>query len=536
MKKRYNLLIAFLLIGTVFLIKPGSVQGQVNCKPLVNPAVTDCNQGEFAGYPVKCSPTGATGALYCCKTSADCSTARTAINTIPPSSLENFDKKANGNEMSMEKYLGGKGAYFESALNSATREIIGKDINWTELRAGNYQKANIAGALGFGSNLVAQILTTPPVSSKEYFADLGKNFGLAKPVYAQGAGFIGLQNLLPLWKASRNLAYIFFVIVFLATGLLIMFRVKLDPKTVINIQSAIPKLVIALLLVTFSYAIVGLLLDLSYVLIALGVLAIGGPLGLDVAAEQAKYMHLGLGDAFGLIFGGIARATFSNVITGAGASITAIISVIIGVIIASVSGVLGAVVAALPILVISIVVLIEIFKLFFTLLGCYIQIILAVIIAPIQIMLGVVPGSNFGFGAWFKNIIANILVFPAVSLFFLLGWLLTSPKYGPTWVPPVGFGGLAVSILPVVVGFGMIMTVNKIPQMVKSFFKMAKPVDFGSAIGETLGPAKLGARYVMQSESNRWQKDYERAGLHPTTPETTRKSVSDVLKTLGVVK
>lgn len=413
--------------------------------------------------------------------------------SILDSSLKKFQtivkKSEEKGETNLQWYLGSSNGSIEATTNSLTGLIVGNNIDWDALAQGNFQNANIAGAFGFTSNLVAQVLTKPPVSSREYFADLGRNFGIVKPAYAQGIGFKGLSNLLPIWKATRNLSYILFVIVFLATGLAVMFRVKLDPKTVVTIQNAIPKLIIALILVTFSYAIVGLLIDFMYLIIYLGVLALAGPTGLDVIAEQAKYTSLGFFDAVGLIFGGGIEALFTSGTTIISGGVVAAILGVLGVLLAGTG--IGAVVAALPLLIFAIVALFLIIKLFFSLLMCYINIILSVIIAPLQIMMGALPGSSMGFSSWFKNLLANILVFPAVALFFLLGWLLTAKNYGPEWTPPVlGVGGGSLTAL---LGLGMLLLVNKIPQMVKSAFKMAKPVEYGTAIGAAFGPAKTGA-------------------------------------------
>lgn len=408
---------------------------------------------------------------------------------IPESSLEKFQtivkQSEKSGETNLQWYFGSDNGTIEATTNSLTGLIVGNDIDWDQLHAGNFGNARIGGAFGFTTNLVAQVLTQPPVSSREYFADLGKNFGLAKPAYAQGVGFSGLSNLLPLWKASRNLAYIFFIIAFLYIGLAIMFRVKISPQAVVSIQNALPKLIIALILVTFSYAIVGLMIDLIYVLIYVGVLAIGQTGWINVAQEQAKLSSLSFGEGMGLVFGGGVTAV-TGMVGGwfSGLIITAILG-IVGVILAT-TGV-GAVVAALPLLILGVIALFCIFKLFFALLGCYIQIILAVIIGPIQIAMGAIPGSQGGFGSWLKNLMANILVFPAVALFLLLGWLLTK-SHGPTWTPPV----IASSgeILTPIIGFGMLLLLPKIPEIIKNAFKM-KPAGYGAAIGEAVGAPKM---------------------------------------------
>lgn len=124
------------------------------------------------------------------------------------------------------------------------------------------------GAIGAMGGLIA-VLYNPPLSSSEYFNYLARNFGIAKPAYAQGTGFEGLKPLLALWTVFRNLVYILFAVAFVIVGFAIMLRVRIDPRTVMTIQNQIPKLIIALLFVTFSYAIAGFLIDFMYVTIYL---------------------------------------------------------------------------------------------------------------------------------------------------------------------------------------------------------------------------------------------------------------------------
>lgn len=122
------------------------------------------------------------------------------------------------------------------------------------------------GLLGSATNTIAS-LYNPPASGIEYLAQMKDNF-LGKPAYAQngGIGFQGLQPILPIWKAFRNMVYILSSIVFIIIGVMIMLRVKISPQAVINLQNAIPQLITALILVTFSYAIAGLIIDFMYVI------------------------------------------------------------------------------------------------------------------------------------------------------------------------------------------------------------------------------------------------------------------------------
>ncbi|MDP2585528.1 MAG: hypothetical protein Q8P29_01470 [Candidatus Levybacteria bacterium] len=138
------------------------------------------------------------------------------------------------------------------------------------LPAGNLATGQIGGAIG-GMNNMISMLYTPPVRTSDYFQNLAQNFGITKKIYAQqtGTGFDGLRPLLSLWTAFRNIVYLVFVIVFVVIGLAIMLRIKIDPRTVMTIQNQIPKIIIGILLVTFSFAIAGFLIDMMWVLIYL---------------------------------------------------------------------------------------------------------------------------------------------------------------------------------------------------------------------------------------------------------------------------
>lgn len=121
------------------------------------------------------------------------------------------------------------------------------------------------GVVGFLNNSMAQMYDIP-VSSSDYFSDLASNFGIAKKAQAQeGAGFASLKPFQELWKTFRNVVYVLFILLFLFIGLGIMFRIKMDPRSVMTIQNQLPKIVIGLILVTFSYAIAGFMIDMMNV-------------------------------------------------------------------------------------------------------------------------------------------------------------------------------------------------------------------------------------------------------------------------------
>lgn len=416
-----------------------------------------------------------------------------------------------------EEWQGGSHAFYNVTriTESLTTLIVGTGDEETDRLLG-------PSAMNTVGNLVATLYNHPPASSTEYFADLKSNLGFAKPAYAQGIGFEGLKTILPIWKAFRNIAYLFFTIIFVLIGFAIMFRLKLDPQTVITIQNALPKVIIALILVTFSYAIAGLLIDLIYVIISLGVLLLAPIGGLDPTEEARKYMELNFAEGVGLLIGGGWRS-MTEVMTIFSTLLFGIVTII------TANPLLGIGAATIPTLILSVIALYVIFKLFLSLLKCYLTIILLIIFAPIQIMIGVIPGMQIGFGSWLKNLFANIIVFPAVALFMLLGWILTN-KAGPTWTPPVI--SMTGSPLLAIIAFGMLLMVHKIPDIIKEAFQI-KPFPYGTALGEALGPAKAVGKVALVGGS---EEAYQRAiAAGRLQSDTPAGAIAGAIKT-GVQK
>lgn len=144
------------------------------------------------------------------------------------------------------------------------------------------------GALKMVNETMVALIENPPVSGITYFAGIINNLGVVKPAYAQeGVGFKAFEPILPLWRAVRDLTYFLFIIVFAVVGLSIMFRVRLNPQTAITVQSALPRIIMALVMVTFSYAIAGLLIDLSYVIFFLVVYGLQSNSAITLTQAQA---------------------------------------------------------------------------------------------------------------------------------------------------------------------------------------------------------------------------------------------------------
>ncbi|MCL5439160.1 MAG: hypothetical protein M1268_04190 [Patescibacteria group bacterium] len=160
-------------------------------------------------------------------------------------------------------------------MSAMTCQLTGVDpVNPNQKCLGVDQKTgkigfveNGGGAIGVMGNMIAT-LYTPPIHTSDYFNYLARNFGLAKPVYAS-TGLDSIKPLMQLWVIFRNMVYFVFILIFIIIGLMIMLRVKIDPRTVMTIQNQIPRIIIGVIMVTFSFAIAGFLIDLMWILMYL---------------------------------------------------------------------------------------------------------------------------------------------------------------------------------------------------------------------------------------------------------------------------
>jgi len=113
------------------------------------------------------------------------------------------------------------------------------------------------------------VLSIQPASGVEYVANVASRLKIIPDAYAQGIGFEGLQPALKAWKVTRNMTYALSILAVIVISFMIMFRVKISPQVVITVQSALPKIIIALVLITFSYAIAGFIIDISYLFLGI---------------------------------------------------------------------------------------------------------------------------------------------------------------------------------------------------------------------------------------------------------------------------
>ena len=225
------------------------------------------------------------------------------------------------------------------------------------------------------------------------------------------------SGIVKLWNRTLNLAYVAFVVIMIAAGFMIMFRHKLGGQTMVTIGNVLPGVITALILATFSFAIAGLIIDLGGVLTGLVAFILGEGAEIQSISTWGGLMMSVLSGGVGLttIISGVGGLIFGAAGVGGaalatGAGLTAIATGPVGWLILGSVGAIGIILALVIVGVIAVgalKVLIALFKAYFSLL-------LGVILGPIQITLGAMPGNSHMIKNWFLGIFRNVMVFPVV--------------------------------------------------------------------------------------------------------------------------
>lgn len=431
------------------------------------------------------------------------------------------------------------------------------------------ESGQVGGAIGFAGNLIAATFTHPPASTGDYLSYMSSKFGIVEKAYAQsaGTGFNGIKPLISVWEAFRNITYLFFVIIFALIGFMIMLRVKIDPRTVMTVQNSIPRIIIGLILATFSFAIAGLLIDLMYVVIFL-FFGVFGAMKIDVSTTNFAYAVAGaqkiyqsdnvfalfntiyapgsaqnplgntpvvgffsgagavakdvagaLMNSITVTFGGDPKefqpgGTIAGGIGGflagwaakiaIGAAFGNIFGAIVGAILGLVTGfsavevaigispqqIPAAAAGMVAIFVVFIAVVWSLFRLSFQLILAYVWLLIDIVLAPLWILSGMIPGSPVSFSGWLREMLAQLSVFPATIFMFLLGKAFiegfgATGDTGGTFIAPL-IGAQSLQALKAFIGLGFILLTPQIANMVKDAFK--PPIfKYGAAVGQAIG-------------------------------------------------
>ncbi|MGB9883062.1 MAG: hypothetical protein ACPLRN_00910 [Microgenomates group bacterium] len=392
---------------------------------------------------------------------------------------------------------------------------------------------------GVISHLFVFPYANPPASGVYWVYSGLQNSGFVPKAYAwEGIGMAAIRPLKDIWVAFRDISYMLLVLVLISIGFMIMFRTKINPQTVITVENSLPKIVMALILITFSFPIAGFLIDLMYVLIIL-VIQILSPqilqikdIGINSSSELvSQYLNPSLGKIFpprffqnywhigndmynilpetirliltpilqfvsGVIavrilksLGGTNKGpattvteAFSN-LSAAGFSLgntLKIIGVLFDVGIFILLAIFG-----MPLLLgilVFFTLIFVIFRVFFVLLFNYISVLLLIILSPVILIFEAIPGKGT-FSWWLKNIMANLLSFVLVIALLLISTIIgatfSANQESTPWAPPF-IWGINGQSLAGIVGLGIYLLIPDLIKMLKEAMgAKGLPVDIG---------------------------------------------------------
>jgi len=408
----------------------------------------------------------------------------------------NTIQEYNAKEAAIDKGNNQESWIYESAIGNlvaAKKGLAGNlDLGTTDSK-GNpvFNWDSGGGLIGFTNQSIAS-LYDPPASGVQYIADSVNSF-LGKPAYAaeDSFGFNRLKGIVNIWKTMRDTVYTLISLFFVITGVMIMLRVKLSPQTTVTIQSAIPGIISSMILVTFSYAIAGLMIDLSYLFMGVVLNIISKPF--DISLMNMDFW------SFGTYLG-------KNVVSvGSIMATTSIVGLISGVVLwFAATPTIGVLAFALGLVIIFIIILIQLIKFFFGLAKCYIMLLIHIILGPLEIGMGAIPGSKINFSSWFNQVLSNIAVFPISVIFLaLMSAIIKACQGGDIWAPPILGNGNNIGFI---LGLASLFILSKLPELIPQMLFNIKPSPVGKAFSDNtkglVGMATFGAKAGMQGGAN----------------------------------
>jgi hypothetical protein len=308
------------------------------------------------------------------------------------------------------------------------------------------------GAIGGVGFLMGEMIRNQPASTKTYVAYVADNSRLTgDQVYAQGLGFSALNPILGTWVAFRNTAYYLLILMFFVSGFLILIRHKISGQVAVTVQTILPRLVLTLILITFSYAIAGLVIEVMFYAIYFVINMFSGSIFHSDASFNLFYNQDGksLTDLalnthifefmLGYIFnnnGASAWGAADALGTMVQQTIEAIVGehAVLGFF--SDGGLFRGLITIVFTLIFGIALLIAMFRTFFALLMSYAGFIINVVLSPFILLPGVMPNNN-AFGDWIKNLVAGVAPFVVAIFMIFMALALTG---GPeTNQPGVGY-------------------------------------------------------------------------------------------------
>jgi hypothetical protein len=401
------------------------------------------------------------------------------------------------------------------ALGSCTQEaqnVINRLLGPTEPTALNATESNLAEETP--KSFLSTVFADRPLSGVSYVKGKLAGFHVVPEVQAQtGFGYGAFTFIQGLWAASRNVTYGLMILIIIAMAFMIMFRTKISPQAVITVQSALPKIVITLILITFSYAIAGFAVDLMYVVLGL-ISLIFTSSGIFTSTPQVLFDQFTTGNIGLGLFGTFVLYWFRFM--------AALIGILFlpdgfGATIAFFTGT-SPLIFVIMTLVLCIVLGLISFKALWVIIKTFINIILLVIAGPFMIAIGALSSGSGGFSGWIRALAAELAVYPAIAVLTSLSFVFLAAAFAQSssvalpfdlgvatwmfgvdstifssaqtpWAPPLTFGTgeLGLPLLWLFASLGCISLIPRVSEIIKSWVA-GKPFGYGSAIGEAFGP------------------------------------------------
>ena len=305
----------------------------------------------------------------------------------------------------------------------------------------------------------------------------------ANAVYADGYSDLKESGVSGLWSVTRNIAYAFYVVVMIIIGFMIMFRNKIGGQVMVTIGNSIPKIIISLVLVTFSFAIIGLIIDVAGV--ARNIIE-----AIFYANDTSKSIQIT--NPFGMLLG-----TFKGNAIAYGESL-GLGGILLGILLKT-GAIGGPVVGGLALvaftLILAGIILVGAIKLWITLVKSYLGLLVNVVTAPLTIMMSAIPGNDAAMWNTFKSALRNALVFPVayaiVNLPYFLAGQGLSLTFPGTLTGDVDMdanktlASLIISVAKIIA----IYAASSAPEIVKGIIPATAPksgIDIGKSLSTSI--------------------------------------------------
>lgn len=337
-------------------------------------------------------------------------------------------------------------------------------------------------ALAMVNSTAVHLAANPPPLKPEYDfkATLANNILVPRETLAAitGKDFLAggsaVDNFYDLWKKLRNIAYAFLILVVVLVGIMVMMRYNIDPRTTATALEFIPNLVTSLVLITFSWVISGLFVDLSIILVKLVTNTFG----------EVQNWEVFFGPTWGAIvswWNTVARAaTFdlSNPAEWVGAVINTGVSIVGG----GIATILFALIMIIASFIVTLMLVFELSKRWITL-------VILSMASPLAFLWGTIPGQEDTIKTWFKSMLVAALTFPAVQALMVISWKLALLDYSttiPNTLPYIGGGSFPW--FNAIISIGTLMMALKVSAVIEDLLDVKAPAGLQRA---GIGAGKL---------------------------------------------